>query len=388
MAVSAHGRAEHRRCSGNWPGPFEAGKSARTELASADLVTREDLYERLHARLPRPPRRLSPYERDVLAQTSARESSAMLGLGPELRPGLVAEMLRFYDQLKRQSQRVTRFEELLDEALGKEVDLDRGARRMLEQTHLLAATFRDYERRVADSGACDEHVLREHLLAERSLSPPSSIVVTVADWIAEPNGLYVCDYDLLSRMPGIETIDLIATEATLASGFHQRLHDWLPGLEESDFQPSAAQSKPMLAVPVGFNDRFWFSSRDREEELIGVARRLKSSRRDVSKGGDEPRALDRVAVVYKQPLPYVIPRTGSLWQRRDSLSNGRHDATGRGAFFGSARPGPGFRRFVVYSCIDSRPASIAALSARGWRSDRSKERLYTRSGVERGALPG
>ena len=118
-------------------------------------------------------------------------------------------MLRFYDQLKRQSQRVTRFEELLDEALGKEVDLDRGARRMLEQTHLLAATFRDYERRVADSGACDEHVLREHLLAERSLSPPSSIVVTVADWIAEPNGLYVCDYDLLSRMPGIETIDLI-----------------------------------------------------------------------------------------------------------------------------------------------------------------------------------
>jgi RecB family exonuclease len=303
-------------------------KVSTDRTASADLVTREDLYERLHARLPRPPRRLSSYERDVLAQTSARESSAMLGLGPQLRPGLVAEMLRFYDQLKRQSQRVTRFEELLDEALGKEVDLDRGARRMLEQTHLLAATFRDYERRVADSGACDEHVLREHLLAERSLSPPSSIVVTVADWIAEPNGLYVCDYDLLSRMPGIETIDLIATEATLASGFHQRLHDWLPGLEESDFQPSAAQSKPMLAVPVGFNDRFWFSSRDREEELIGVARRLKSSRRDVSKGGDEPRALDRVAVVYKQPLPYlylareVFGSAGIPYQTADTMPLG------------------------------------------------------------------
>jgi RecB family exonuclease len=295
-------------------------------LASADLVTREDLYERLHARLPRPPRRLSSYERDVLAQASARESSALLGLGPaELRPGLVAEMLRFYDQLKRQSQRVARFEELLDEALEKEVDLDRGARRMLEQTHLLAATFRDYERRVADSGACDEHVLREHLLAERSLSPPCSIVVTVADWIAEPNGLYVCDYDLLARLPGLETIDLVATEATLASGFHQRLHAWLPGLDESDFQPPAIRSKPMLAVPAGISDRFWFSSRDREEELIGVARRLKSSRRDVPKSGAGPRALDRVAVVYKQPLPYlylaqeVFASAGIPYQTADTM---------------------------------------------------------------------
>jgi RecB family exonuclease len=300
-------------------------KVSTDRIASADLVTREDLYERLHARLPRPPRRLSSYERDVLAQTSARESSAMLGLGPELRPGLVAEMLRFYDQLKRQSQRVARFEELLDEALGKEIDLDRGARRMLEQTHLLAATFRDYERRVADSGACDEHVLREHLVAERSLSPPSSIVVTVADWIAEPNGLYVCDYDLLSRMPGIETIDLIVTEATLASGFHQRLHDWLPGLEESDFQPAAVQSTPILAVPAGTSDRCWFSSRDREEELIGVARRLKSDRRDTSKDGAEPRDLDRVAVVYKQPLPYlylaheVFGSAGIPYQTADTM---------------------------------------------------------------------
>jgi RecB family exonuclease len=299
---------------------------SRKAQTSLDLATRDDLYARLHERLVDPPRRLSSYERDVLAQASARKSSAMLGLGPaELRPGLVAEMLRFYDQLKRQSQRVARFEELLDEALEKEVELDHGARRMLEQTHLLAATFRDYERRVADSGACDEHVLRDHLLAGRSLLPPCSIVVTVADWIAEPNGLYVCDYDLLARLPGIETIDLVATEATLASGFHQRLHDWLPGLEESDFQPAAVQPRPMLAVPVGTSDRFWFSSRDREEELIGVARRLKSGRRAVSKSGDEPRALDRVAVVYKQPLPYlylaqeVFRSAGIAYQTADTM---------------------------------------------------------------------
>ena len=75
-------------------------------------------------------------------------------------------MLRFYDQLRRQARNVARFEELLDEALSKDAEHDRGAERMLAQTRFLAATFRGYERRVQASGACDEHVLREQLMAE------------------------------------------------------------------------------------------------------------------------------------------------------------------------------------------------------------------------------
>src|SRR4029077_5767323 len=93
----------------------------------------------------KPPRRLTPLERDVMAQAAARAAKGDIELSFQLRPGLVAEMLRFYDQLRRQSQQVRRFEELIDEALGSD-DVDRAAQRMRIQTRFLAAAFRAYER--------------------------------------------------------------------------------------------------------------------------------------------------------------------------------------------------------------------------------------------------
>src|SRR5688572_14950306 len=96
------------------------------------LATREEFYDSLHARLDTPPRRLTAYDRDAMVQAAAREASLSKG-GSRLRPGLVAEMLRFYDQLRRQARDVARFEELLDEALSRDSEHDRGARRMLAQ---------------------------------------------------------------------------------------------------------------------------------------------------------------------------------------------------------------------------------------------------------------
>ena len=120
----------------------------------------------------------------MIAQAAAREASAALGAGAasvfQLRPGLVAEMLRFYDQLRRQGQQVARFEELLEDTLRRDAEFDRGAERMLQQTRLLAAAFRAYERRVAASGGCDEHALRERLIGDSSSSPARAIVITVA----------------------------------------------------------------------------------------------------------------------------------------------------------------------------------------------------------------
>src|SRR5205814_8101139 len=132
----------------------------------AGVLTRDELYDRLHARLADPPRRLTPIERDVIVQAAARATAARgQELSFRLRPGLVAEMLRFYDQLKRQSQQVDRFEELIDAALGGE-DLDRAARRMRAQTRFLADAFREYERLTAASFGCDEHMLRDKLIAQ------------------------------------------------------------------------------------------------------------------------------------------------------------------------------------------------------------------------------
>src|SRR5215217_5409019 len=96
----------------------------------AEVVTRDELYDRLQARLAAAPRRLTPLERDVMAQAATRATAARgHELSFQLRPGLVAEMLRFYDQLRRQSRQVTRFEQLLAEALGSD-ESDHAAQRM------------------------------------------------------------------------------------------------------------------------------------------------------------------------------------------------------------------------------------------------------------------
>ena len=142
-------------------------------------------------------------------------------------------MLRFYDQLRRQSQQVKRFEELIDGALGSD-DGDRAAERMRRQTRFLADAFRDYERRVRESDGCDEHTLRERLIAEPAAEPVRHVIVTVADWIADDHGLFAADFDLLTSIPGLESLDIVATDAILGSGFHERLHNWWPGLDEVD----------------------------------------------------------------------------------------------------------------------------------------------------------
>jgi RecB family exonuclease len=325
-------------------------RSAAAQLARAlrgiDAVTRDELYDRLHARLETPPRRLSSLERDVMAQAAARAAASRASeLAFQLRPGLIAEMLRFYDQLRRQSQHVKRFEELIDDALGSD-DLDRAGRRMRVQTRFLADAFREYERLVAASSGCDEHTLRERLISEPARDPIRHVIVTVADWIAESEGLFLADFDLLTRIAGLDMLEIVATERVLASGFDERIHEWWPGVEEERglgigdwglggleggdwglVEASArGRGRPSLLVPsfIGPQSQIpnhaspqspltnhptpqsptpnplWFTYRDREEELIAVARQIRA---DEAAGEAVP--LARTAVVFKRPLPYL-----------------------------------------------------------------------------------
>jgi RecB family exonuclease len=291
------------------------------------LVTRDQLYDLLYSHLTNPPARLNAFDREAIAQAAAEAAAQDVGDLPfQIRPGLVGEMLRFYDQLRRQSQSVTRFDELITAALEGESTADRGAERMLRQTRFLVAAFREYERRVAASGACDEHLLRQRLLSNSDSDVVSSIsrtvktvIVTVADWIADPAGLFVADFDLLARLPGLEALDLVCTSAVLGSGFHERIHNWWPGLEEIDASEligATSRVRPTLALPTTDPDRVWFTYRDREEELVAVAERLRP---------DDSGTLDRAAVVFKQPLPYLylapdtLGGTGIPYQIADAL---------------------------------------------------------------------
>jgi RecB family exonuclease len=295
-----HAAAQLLECGAGLSGlPFSDGPPS---------VTRDELFALLRHRLPAAPRLLTPFERDAMAQAAAAEAAAAVpDLSFRVRPGLVSEVLRFYDQLRRHGQTVRRFAELINDALAGGATIDRGTRRMLLLTDFLERTFAGYESRAAGSGALDEHLLRARLLTAPAGAPLRHLIVTVADWIADPDGLFVADYDLLARMPGLEQIDVICPEPTLRSGFHQRLHDWLPGIEEVSGTAVAGEGprvRPTLVTPrATAPEQPWFVCRDREEELLGIARAYAAPARAHHL---------RLAVVYKRPLPYLYLAPATL----------------------------------------------------------------------------
>ena len=128
-------------------------------------------------------------------------------------------------------------------------DTDRGAERLLEQAEFLAAAFAEFEKRTAESGRADEHAIRRLLLEGSGQPACEHVIVAVADQAADERGLWSADFDLLARMPGLRRVDVVATERTLASGFHQRLHEnHLPGIEE--VRMGEESSGPVLTVPA------------------------------------------------------------------------------------------------------------------------------------------
>jgi RecB family exonuclease len=271
-----------------------------------DLLTRSDFYDRLHADLTDVPPMLTPQEREVLLRCAARNVSAHGTMPPfSLRAGLILQMLAFYDELRRRERSLDAFSRLTTDMLAPSVETDRGAERLLRQSEFLAATFSEFERACVATGCIDEHALRAMLL---NVEPDRQrtyerVIVTVADQAADPRGLYASDFDLLGRLPGLSRVDVVATESLLASGFLERLHDLMPGTEEERIgEPS---KPPVLVTPEASEPgQRWFVYRDREEELAGLVRELKH-RAASPHDSIRPAPLDRCAVVFQRPLPYL-----------------------------------------------------------------------------------
>ncbi len=302
VIVPTHGAAEQLR---------ETLAFARAALP--DLVTRDEFYDRLRERLPGTPLAMSPFHREVLLRRCAREVQQEAVEAPfAVRAGLVAEILRLYDELRRRDKTVADFDRLMVGTLEPGAGYDRGAARLLQQTRFLVALFTRFETFVAAVELFDEHRLRERLLLSESPLVTHAIV-TVADQAADAYGLWTADFDLLARMPHLSRIDVIATEAILQSGFHERIHDLLPGVEEVRFETAAAP--PVLVAPDGEADARVFVLRDREEELADVARIVPTA----------ASLPERFAVVFQRPLPYlylarqVFEDAGIEWHALDSL---------------------------------------------------------------------
>ena len=275
--------------------------SSGTAIALPALTTSSELTTRLAERLPRVPPLLTDAEREALLGVACRVAREE-GVDPpfRLRPGLIAEILRFYDALRRNQKDVATFERLALGALEPGAAIDRGAERLVRQTRFLGRAFRHFEERCAnaDAGAYDEHTLRAELLATPAPQPWRHVVVTVLDRARDPHGLWPVDWDLLSRLPGLARLDLVVTDRTLAGAFHERIHQLLPGIEETRVEPVESVGPPRLLVPPTAG--LAHVARDREEEVAGFARWVKQSARTGEI--DDP---ERVALVVRQPLPYV-----------------------------------------------------------------------------------
>jgi RecB family exonuclease len=268
------------------------------------LATRRDLYDELAGRLKSLPKLLSPFEREVLLSAACR--AVMAGgqsLPYDLRPALVAEMLALYDHVRRLGRSIDDFERNFRDELEKEQETDRGAARLLQQTIVLASAYREYEARILAVGSHDEHALREALTREPCARPARRVILSVADRLAEADGVWPADFDLLSRLPGLEQIDVLCTEGILAAGFIERLYAAFPDLESAWVDGPARPAPVLVTVPAMMPDLrepVYACYRDREEELVAVAVRLKQERRA---GTDAP--LHRTALVVRRPLPYL-----------------------------------------------------------------------------------
>jgi RecB family exonuclease len=272
--------------------------STTQALILPDLVTPRELVSRLGDRLGSWRPILTPAEREVLLGVACR-TARQAGAEPpfHLRPGLIAEILRLYDELKRRQNNVDDFERRALGVLGPGAAIDRGAERLVRQTRFLVAAFRDFERRSAASGD-DEHMLRARLVAEMPRRPYRHIVLTVTDEAFEPYGLSPADWDLLTRIPGLDRLDVIVTDTVLAGALHERIHRMLPGIEEIHDEAALDRQLPVLVIPA--TGRAVHVARDREEEVASVARRVKHAVRlgELSSPG-------QAALVVRQRLPYV-----------------------------------------------------------------------------------
>ena len=175
----------------------------REAVVLPDFATADELVFRLGERLDIRQPVLRDTEREALAMVACR-AARDAGYEPpfRLRPGLVAEALRFYDALGRYQKDVDTFERLALGRLEPGAADDRGAERLVRQTRFLAAAFRELEARQTEAGV-DEHALRARLVASPAPRPYRHVVVAVGDRSSDRYGLWPADWDLLARLPAL-----------------------------------------------------------------------------------------------------------------------------------------------------------------------------------------
>ena len=291
---------EHRCLAEQWAPPLSLQDAldhhvtpgAHGALAMPRLLTRDELYDAWHraARITAP--RLSPLTLEVLMGASARQAARVHRPPFLLRPGLVAEMLRLRDQVARLGHDPSAFLEDAAARLEDEAASDRGAQRLLLQTRFLREACKIFGARVAALDGLDEHALRQTLRHSNRAWCPRHLIVSVGDHHADAHGLWPVDLELLSRASGLRRLDVVATRR-IGDDLFARLRRLWPDaatVRAPALRPHTTRLETTSA------DRRWIGCRDRDEEVLSYARRVKALR---------PADPSVTALVYRRPLPYL-----------------------------------------------------------------------------------
>src|SRR4030095_15507660 len=148
---------------------------------------------------------------------------------------------------------------------------DRAAAQLLDQTRFLSAAFRAYERHLRESGSVDEHGARAELSSATSARPIRHVVIAIGDRPFDPDGYWPADVTMVTSIPGLESIDIVATRNSLDAGYLDRLRLAFVEIEEgTDLQGNPREgviSTTASLIVASPGDAQAFSYRDREDEL-------------------------------------------------------------------------------------------------------------------------
>lgn len=285
--------------------------SASGAMLHPEFITSRELPIRFAERAEPSLMGSRPEAREILMGVACRVAAEGGHPPPfHLRPGLIAEVLEFYDALARRRKDIATFERLALGRLEAGAEYDRGAERLVRQTRFLVSAFTAFEQLSSERGLLDEHGLRRAAMVRPADRPWRHVVITVGDDSRDRYGLCAADWDLLTRVSGLERLDLVVTDQSLAGAWHERVHELLPGIEEVRFDVEPG-SKAVLRAPRKSGEqrsegnrassrlRAW-EARDREEEVADFARWTRSLHRE-----NPAISLDRIALIVRQPLPYV-----------------------------------------------------------------------------------
>ena len=158
-------------------------------------------------------------------------------------------------------------------------------------------------------------------------------------------------------LPGLERLDVVVTDTTLAGALHERMHQLLPGIEEVRFERRADADVALRRWSIPPGGGLAHVARDREEEVAGFARRVKHAVAHAA--GVAPRSRG----ARRAPAAAVCVRGArGASVRRRSVPDVRRAAAGRRAVRGGARPGVLRRERRLRARAGDRAAAVAALS--------------------------